>query len=164
MADQLTEDQIAELKEAFVLYDMEGDGTIAAKHVGTVMRSLGQNPRESEVENLIIRAGSSTDGNVSFKQFLLMMGQRYLDVPDSQAEKASVINSFRNYDKACTGMMSVAELRHITTKYGSTGMNVVGRSGGEALTVKEFDDMLRESGIPADGQINYVDFVEMMSK
>ena len=46
MADQLTEEQIAEFKEAFSLFDKDGDGTITTKELGTVMRSLGQNPTE----------------------------------------------------------------------------------------------------------------------
>ena len=39
MADQLTEEQIAEFKEAFSLFDKDGDGTITTKELGTVMRS-----------------------------------------------------------------------------------------------------------------------------
>ena len=49
MADQLTEEQIAEFKEAFSLFDKDGDGTITTKELGTVMRSLGQNPTEAEL-------------------------------------------------------------------------------------------------------------------
>ena len=44
--EQLTEEQIAEFKEAFSLFDKDGDGTITTKELGTVMRSLGQNPTE----------------------------------------------------------------------------------------------------------------------
>lgn len=43
MADQLSEEQIAEFKEAFSVFDKDGDGTITTKELGTVMRSLGQN-------------------------------------------------------------------------------------------------------------------------
>ena len=38
MAEQLTEDQISEFKEAFSLFDKDGDGTITTKELGTVMR------------------------------------------------------------------------------------------------------------------------------
>ena len=34
-ADQLTEEQIAEFKEAFSLFDKDGDGTITTKELGT---------------------------------------------------------------------------------------------------------------------------------
>jgi len=52
-ADQLTEEQIAEFKEAFSLFDKDGDGTITTKELGTVMRSLGQNPTEAELQDMI---------------------------------------------------------------------------------------------------------------
>lgn len=45
--------QIAEFKEAFSLFDKDGDGTITTKELGTVMRSLGQNPTEAELQDMI---------------------------------------------------------------------------------------------------------------
>ncbi|KAL5107259.1 Calmodulin [Taenia crassiceps] len=62
MADQLTEEQIAEFKEAFSLFDKDGDGTITTKELGTVMRSLGQNPTESELQDMI----NEVDADVSY--------------------------------------------------------------------------------------------------
>uniref|UniRef100_A0A1I8J239 EF-hand domain-containing protein n=1 Tax=Macrostomum lignano TaxID=282301 RepID=A0A1I8J239_9PLAT len=49
----LSEDEIAELREAFLLFDRDGGGTISANELGDVMRSLGQNPSEDEVQRLI---------------------------------------------------------------------------------------------------------------
>ena len=57
MADQLTEEQIAEFKEAFSLFDKDGDGTITTKELGTVMRSLGQNQTEAELMAFIAKVG-----------------------------------------------------------------------------------------------------------
>merc|ERR1712164_193001 len=44
---------IAEFKEAFSLFDKDGDGTITTRELGTVMRSLGQNPTEAELADMI---------------------------------------------------------------------------------------------------------------
>lgn len=58
--EQLTEEQIAEFKEAFNLFDREGKGVITTKDLGTIMRALGQNPTEAELQQLINEV--DTDG------------------------------------------------------------------------------------------------------
>lgn len=47
---QLTDEQAAELCEAFSLFDKDGDGTISTRDLGTVFRSLGQSPTENELQ------------------------------------------------------------------------------------------------------------------
>ena len=37
----LTKDQEEEFKEAFSMFDKDGDGTISVRELGTVMRSMG---------------------------------------------------------------------------------------------------------------------------
>jgi calmodulin len=44
---------LTEFKEAFSLFDKDSDGTITTKELGTVMRSLGQNPTEAELQDMI---------------------------------------------------------------------------------------------------------------
>ena len=64
MADQLTEEQIAEFKEAFSLFDKDGDGTIATKELGTGMRFLGQNPTEAEIVGEINEVDADGNGSI----------------------------------------------------------------------------------------------------
>jgi calmodulin len=40
MAEQLTEEQIAEFKEAFALFDKDGDGSITTKVSNILFRNL----------------------------------------------------------------------------------------------------------------------------
>lgn len=50
-----------EFKEAFSLFDKDGDGTISSKELGTVMRSLGQNPTEADLQDMVNEVDA--DGN-----------------------------------------------------------------------------------------------------
>ena len=42
-----------EYKEAFSLFDQDGDGAITQDELGTVMRSLGLNPTDCELKDMI---------------------------------------------------------------------------------------------------------------
>ena len=56
----------AEFKEAFSLFDKDGDGTITTKELGTVMRSLGQNPTEAELQDMINEVGKPFVASLCF--------------------------------------------------------------------------------------------------
>uniref|UniRef100_K4DIE3 RCaMP n=2 Tax=Entacmaea quadricolor TaxID=6118 RepID=K4DIE3_ENTQU len=145
--DQLTEEQIAEFKEAFSLFDKDGDGTITTKELGTVMRSLGQNPTEAELQDMINEVDADGDGTIDFPEFLIMMARKMKDT-DSEEE---IREAFRVFDKDGNGYISAAELRHVMTNL------------GEKLTDEEVDEMIREADIDGDGQVNYEEFVQMMT-
>eukprot|EP00347_Sterkiella_histriomuscorum_P004604 403359835 len=76
MADQLTSDQKAELKEAFSLFDRDGDGTISVKELQIVMRSIGQNPTEQEIRDMINEVDSEKNEEVDFDGFMELMAKK----------------------------------------------------------------------------------------
>jgi Ca2+-binding EF-hand superfamily protein len=43
----------AELKEAFIMFDKDGNGVISSKELNAIMRSLGLNPTEEELQDMI---------------------------------------------------------------------------------------------------------------
>lgn len=121
-------------------------GTITTKELGTVMRSLGQNPTEAELMDMINEIDTDGSGTIDFPEFLTMMARKMKDT-DSEEE---ILEAFKVFDKDGNGFISAAELRHIMTNL------------GEKLTDEEVDEMIREADIDGDGQINYEEFVKMM--
>merc|ERR1711976_199085 len=79
MAENLTEEQVSEFKEAFSLFDRDGDGTIDSHELGTVMRSLGQNPTTTELHDMINEVDSDGNGVIDFSEFLTMMSRKMKD-------------------------------------------------------------------------------------
>nr|VDD62093.1 unnamed protein product [Brassica oleracea] len=168
MADQLTDDQISEFKEAFSLFDKDGDDVcfstefcfefclkrtkretcccITTKELGTVMRSLGQNPTEAELQDMINEVDADGNGTIDFPEFLNLMARKMKDT-DSEEE---LKEAFRVFDKDQNGFISAAELRHVMTNL------------GEKLTDEEVDEMIKEADVDGDGQINYEEFVKVM--
>ena len=53
MAENLSEEQVAELKQAFNEFDIDGGGTINTRELGWAMRAMGMNPTENELLELI---------------------------------------------------------------------------------------------------------------
>ena len=147
MVDQLTEKQIAELREAFSLFDKDGDGTITTKELGTVMRSLGKNPTEAELREMLNIVDAGGNSAINFSEYLTMMQQKMKGI-DIDKEWREV---FRVFDMDGNGFISASELRHVMTNL------------GERLTDKEVDEMIKEADIDGDGQVNYEEFLTIIT-
>ena len=50
---KLTVEQIAELKQAFTEFDLDGSCFISTKELGSAMRAMGMNPTEAELLQMI---------------------------------------------------------------------------------------------------------------
>lgn len=146
MADQLNENQISEFKEAFSMFDKEGDGTITTQDLGTVMRCLGRNPTEEDIQDMIREVDPERKGHLDFPDFLVLMAKGVA----TAETKEELLEAFRTFDKDGNGFLSTAELRRIMTNL------------GEKLTDEEVDEMIATADMDLDGQINYEEFVNVL--
>mgnify|MGYP001507204698 CR=1 FL=1 len=72
------------------------------------MRSLGQNPTEAELQDMVNEIDADGDGTIDFPEFLTMMARKMKDT-DSEEE---IKEAFRVFDKRGDGFISGGELRH----------------------------------------------------
>ena len=63
-------------REAFKLFDKDGNGTIELDELRQVMCSLGQTPTESELNQIIADADMDGDGTIDFDEFIEMMNKQ----------------------------------------------------------------------------------------
>ena len=147
MTEQLTKEQIAEFKTAFALFDKDGDGTISTKELGCIKRAYGHDHTEAELEDMIAEFDTGGDGTIDFEEFLIMMERKMAETESEQ----DIGETFKVFDKDGNGFISADELRHVINNL------------GEKLTDDEVDELIREADIDDDGQINYEEFVTLLS-
>ena len=65
MAAEMTtsEELIQQYRKAFAVYEMKDGGKISKKDLGIVMRSLGQNPTEAELQDMINEVDADRKGS-----------------------------------------------------------------------------------------------------
>ncbi|XP_063691172.1 calmodulin-A-like isoform X3 [Bolinopsis microptera] len=146
MANKLSEEQIAEFREAFSLFDKDGDGTITTTELGTVMKSLGQSPCESDLQDMINEVDADGNGTIDFKEFLEMMTKHMKEADCDQELR----EAFKVFDKDGNGRISQQELK------------LVMKNLGENLTDEEINEMIREADDDGDGHVDFDEFVKMM--
>ena len=149
LVNELTDEQKAEFREAFALFDKDGDGSITTKELGTVMRSLGQNPTEEELHEMILEVDEDGNGNIDFDEFFQLMIKKMDDV---NAEE-EFVESFRHFNKESNGLIGVKEL-HETMK------TLV--EDDDIVTEREVQAMIDLADSDKDGHMNFEEFVRIM--
>jgi myosin light chain 6 len=145
--DRLSEEQIAEFKDAFALFDKKGDNKIDVSQIGDVMRALNLNPSEADVKKIIQEVDPSGHKRITFEEFLPIFNAAHQKKDQGSLEDFT--EALRVFDKDGNGLINSAELRHVLT------------SLGEKLTDDEVDALL--TGLEdSQGQVNYEEFIKMV--
>ena len=144
--EYITDDQRKDFQDIFDQFDKDKDGKISGKELANAMISMGQNPTDDEINEMMREFDLNQDGLIDFEEFMILMTK---SSPDTQTED-EVINAFRVFDKEGNGLIASSELKHIM-------MTI-----GDKMTEEEADEMVNEADIDEDGMINYEEFVRMM--
>ena len=148
MAKQITEDQLNEYKEAFSLFDKDSSGSISTKELKNVLTSMGQNPTETEIKDMIEGVDKNEDGLISFPEFVMMLNNWFASQSQDQDEFMPV---FKICDKDGNGEISPEEL-----------YDVIVKQLGENFTLEEIEDMIKDADTDGNKFINYLEFVSIM--
>ncbi|TRY75206.1 hypothetical protein TCAL_04610 [Tigriopus californicus] len=145
---ELTEEQIAELKQAFNEFDKDGSGNITTKELGYAMRAMGMNPTEQELLDLINEFDTDGSGQIEFPEFCNMMSHK---IGRYDNDEDLIRSAFRVMDKKGTGTITSAEFRFLMTNI------------GDKISHEEFDMLIGEADRDGDGYLDYEEFVQLMT-
>ena len=91
----------------FVVFDADGGGSISTNELGKALRSVGQDPTNEEVENMIKNADADASGEIDFKEFLEIMVTNYL----ATDEEEKLRDAFEVCDPHERGIINPLHLR-----------------------------------------------------
>ncbi|XP_077649340.1 calcium-binding protein 5 isoform X1 [Urocitellus parryii] len=152
----LGQDEIEELREAFLEFDKDRDGFISHKDLGNLMRTMGYMPTEMELTELGQQVRMNLGGRVDFDDFVELMTPKLL------AETAGMIgvqempsrrSAFWEFDTNGDGEITLAELQQ-----------AMQRLLGERLTPREISEVVHEADVNGDGTVDFEEFVRMISR
>lgn len=191
MADLLDDDKLEEIKEAFGMFDLEDKGTIPLKELGTLLRALGEQPTEAELDNMMLEINAISnavpppdpkpappDGEEAAPPPEVPEGEQPPASPPKSAGKKSEITGIldlKSFLSVCGKRLSKerdkeAELRTAFKMIDKEGTGTISAASlrhimvtlGEKLDDEEADDMINEADTDHDGQINWEEFCEIL--
>ncbi|KAK2839654.1 hypothetical protein Q5P01_013394 [Channa striata] len=144
---EFTPDQVEDYREAFGLFDRVGDNKVAYNQIADIMRALGQNPTNKEVNKILGNPTAEDMANkrVEFEGFLPML-QTVINNPN-KAGYEDYVEGLRVFDKEGNGTVMGAELRIVLSTL------------GEKMSETEIDSLMAGQE-DENGCVNYEAFVK----
>ncbi|XP_031498102.1 polcalcin Cup a 4-like [Nymphaea colorata] len=147
-ASSLSIQDSGDLRQVFEKFDANGDGRISTDELESMLRCLGFAGSREEVEAMMREADTDGDGFVNLDEFLHMNTQE----TDASKCMEDLRNAFTIFDRDKNGLISADELHQVL------------RSLGDSATLSACKDMIRGVDQNGDGQVNFEEFMMMMTK
>lgn len=142
----LTSEEVEDLKETFRTFDKDGNGEIDLNELRTVMTSLGYNPTDKQLQDMMDKVDLDGNGFICFAEFVMMMRKCKVDTDfDRQIREA-----FKFFDQDGSGAIDTKELGTIM------------RQLGAKLSDAEIDLLVKEADVDGDGQVDINEFLKIM--
>ncbi|KAK4768736.1 hypothetical protein SAY86_026886 [Trapa natans] len=143
IAESLSEEEIAGLKEMFKMIDTDNSGQITLGELKIGLEKVGSNLQESEIIGLMEAADIDNSGTMDYGEFLAAM----LHLNKIQRED-HLFAAFNYFDKDGSGYITPDELQAACEQFGLHDVHL--------------EDIIREVDQDNDGRIDYSEFVAMM--
>ncbi|XP_049931410.1 calcium-dependent protein kinase 10-like isoform X2 [Nymphaea colorata] len=145
IADSLSEEEIAGLKEMFRMIDTDNSGSITFEELKAGLKRVGANLTENEIHALMEAADVDNSGTIDYGEFIAAT----LHLNKAQRED-HLFAAFSYFDKDGSGYITQDELQQACEEFGIEDVRL--------------EEMIYEVDQDNDGRIDYNEFVAMMQK
>ena len=143
--DLLDDAQKARLQRAFGIFDKDDSGKISHTEMMGVLRLLGNNPTNGELEDIIRAIDLNKDGFIDFDEFARVWWVREQQQLEADFETELEL-AFKVFDTDGSGVITREELREKLTTL------------GEKLSEEEVEELLAEADTDKSGTISFEEF------
>ncbi|KAG0477096.1 hypothetical protein HPP92_013937 [Vanilla planifolia] len=143
IAESLSEDEIAGLKEMFKMIDTDNSGQITFEELKVGLERVGANLEESEIYTLLQAADVDNSGTIDYGEFIAAT----LHLNKIERED-HLFAAFSYFDKDGSGYITIDELQQACQEFGIDDLKL--------------EDIIQEVDQDNDGRIDYNEFVAMM--
>ncbi|KAK8632612.1 hypothetical protein V6N13_073002 [Hibiscus sabdariffa] len=145
IAQRLSQDEIAGLKEMFKMIDTDNSGHITYEELKAGLKRFGANLAESEFRSLMQAADANNNGTIDYQEFIA--ATLHLNMIERED---NLLATFSYFDRDGSGYITQDELQKACQELGIKDIHI--------------DEMMREVDQDNDGRIDYNEFVAMMQK
>ncbi|KAG2375229.1 hypothetical protein C9374_009852 [Naegleria lovaniensis] len=144
----LTEEELKEFKEIFDLVDTDGGGSIQKEELRQLMETLGLNPTDEQLDEMMLEVDADGSGDIDFSEFVTVMS-RTVDATYTKEELVRAFKLFENEEHG-SGFVKADTLEKALVTYGE---NISLDKAAELLSIVDPDNT---------GKINYMEYINMM--
>ncbi|RNA20015.1 Calmodulin [Brachionus plicatilis] len=146
MSSTLQSYQLNEIREAFDIFDRDKSGSISVKEMERVFKSLGIQASREEIRLVVKEMDIDGDGEISFEEFVRVMGDKFYRRYTSSEIKAA----FKHFDKDNNGFITCEELKECMAKM------------GKHFSDREINRMIRSIDRDGNGMISIEEFAQLL--
>jgi len=143
-SNSMDEESLNQIKESFLLFDQDNDGYITKQELSTLLRALGKNLTDLEINNLITQH-EIENNSIDFDKFIIIINQ--ITPKDTQND---LLNAYELFDPENNGFIKVNEFKHIMTNL------------GEKLNTNEIENIIKDLDPQNEGKIYKNIFIETL--
>lgn len=145
IAESLSEEEIAGLKEMFLSMDTDNSGAITFEELKAGLARYGSNLKDTEIRDLMEAADIDKSGTIDYGEFIAAT----IHLNKLEREE-HLVQAFQYFDKDGSGSITIDELQQACAEQGLNDLYL--------------EDIIREVDQNNDGTIDYGEFVAMMRK